>query len=427
MSGSHLEGRVDPRRKAWEFLRDCERSDTYINIALGKMLASLDKRDRPFATELVNGSVRMRRRLDSYIDSAIERQIDDETRSVLRLSCYEAFFMSSAEHAIVNEYVSLAKKVVGQARAGFINAVMRRLLRDREMIDIAKLSIGERTSHPDWIVEAYGQILRDEELERELLAHNIAAPTQVVSFTPLATEIAIPSSITEHGYRLKVPPGEVSEIISGEAFVQDEGSQLVVDLALKSDPERKFRWLDMCAGPGGKFRYLKHFLDPNHLEGNELHPHRTKLVKDHAPEYHVSIGEGQLLVSQGKRYDRILLDAPCTGIGALRRRPDARWRRNEADLKSLVTLQRQLLDSASQILERHGIIAYVTCSPHLLETKVQVFDFLRRHKNFQLRPIDPNGLPEQVRDAVTIDGMFQLLTGRHGTDAMFLALLERSD
>ncbi len=427
MKDSKIETRPHPRQKAWAFLRDCERSETYINIAMAKMLDSLDRRDRPFVTELVNGSVRMRRYLDFHIDSVIDRKIDEETRSILRLSIYEAYFMSTADHAIVNEYVSLAKKVVGQARAGFVNAVMRRVLRERQSVESQAVPLGVSTSHPDWIVEAYGHLLSGEELENELQSHNKPAATQVVSFESLNPALASKSPLTRFGYRLKVPPGDIAEIISGDAFVQDEGSQIVVDLALNSDPTRSLNWLDMCAGPGGKFRYLKKFLDPNHLVGNELHPHRAKLVKDQAPGYQVFVGDGRLLLNRGEQYDRILLDAPCTGIGALRRRPDARWRRTESDLKSLVTLQRSLLDSAAQLLRRHGIIAYITCSPHILETRVQVTDFLHRHKNFRLRAIEPALLPEPAREAVTIDGMVQLLTGRDGTDAMFLAMLEKVD
>ncbi len=419
--------RPNPRRKAWEFLRDCERSGAYINISLGKMLSSLDQRDRPFATELINGSVRMRRMLDFIIDLAIERSIDDETRSILRLSCYEAYFLATADHAIVNEYVSLAKTVIGQARSGFINAVMRKLLREREALQSSDMPLGIRTSHPDWIIDAFAQILKGDELERELSSHNEPAKVQVVSFDPLSESLASKSPNTEYGYILKVPPSQVEQIATGEAFVQDEGSQIVVDVALKSDPERKLKWLDMCAGPGGKFRYLKHFLDQDHLDGNELHPHRAKLVMDQAPGYQIFVGEGERLGERAKKYDRILLDAPCTGIGALRRRPDARWRRSEADLKSLLRLQRQLLDGAVGILEHHGIIVYVTCSPHLMETKVQVQDFLRRHENFSLRRIDPDLVTDHVRDAITPEGMVQLMTGRHGTDGMFLALLERKD
>jgi len=415
----------NPRRSAWEFLQDSERNDSYLNLTMNGLLESLDPRDRPFATELVYGSVRMRRWLDHVIDRLIDRQIDDPTRSVLRLACYEALKMDTADHAVVNEYVELAKSVIGRSRSSLINAVLRRLLREERAISQEDLPLGIRTSHPDWIVRAFSEVVPQDALETELLSHNESPSTQIVSFVDLDPTIASKSSNTPHGYQLLKMPNEVDAIRSGGAFVQDEGSQVVCEIALSTDSGRDGRWLDLCAGPGGKFGYLSRFIDTDHLMGNEIHPHRANLVSKRAPGFKVHVGDGRELAARGERFDRILLDAPCTGIGALRRRPDARWRRSEADLKALIVLQRELLDAAAELLSPKGIIIYATCSPHLLETKVQVVDFLRRHPDFLLKPIEGEVLPAAFRPAVTKEGMVQLLTGRDGTDAMFVSLLAK--
>lgn len=414
-----------PRRAAWEFLQDVERDGSYVNLAIGPYLETLDSRDRPFATELIYGSVRMRRWIDHVIDQVVDRHLDPELRALLRLACYEALEMSSADHAIVNEYVDIAKAVIGRARAGLVNAVMRRVVREKEQLKSQKTSLGVRTSHPDWIVRTFAGLLAEEELSHELESHNSTPPVHVVSFNLLDDQLAAKSPLTPFGYRLKVQPRNLPAIASGEAFVQDEGSQLVCEVALATDPRREFRWLDLCAGPGGKFAYLAHFLDSNHLEGNEFHAHRANLVSKRTPGYTIHVGDGRQATDAATRFDRILLDAPCTGLGALRRRPDARWRKNEDDLKNLVSLQRELLDASSDRLTASGLIIYITCSPHPLETSAQVNDFLKRHSEFEIRPIDPSMIPNQLRGALRPEGTMQLMTGRDGTDAMFIALLQK--
>jgi len=208
--------RVNPRRSAWEFLRDLERDGGYLNIEIANLHERLDPQDRAFATELLFGSVRMRLLLDDIIDRMSSRPIDEETRSVLRLGIYEALFMTTADHAVVNEYVEIAKMVIGKARAGFINALLRRAVREREELsDVSTLPIEIKTSHPSWIVDAYRSLMGSAELEAELDSHNQAAKVQVVSFEPLPEEIATRSPLTSFGYRLNTTPREIEAIRRG--------------------------------------------------------------------------------------------------------------------------------------------------------------------------------------------------------------------
>jgi 16S rRNA (cytosine967-C5)-methyltransferase len=153
------------------------------------------------------------------------------------------------------------------------------------------------------------------------------------------------------------------------------------------------------------------------------------LIKTRTPEHQITTADARTEHFGGAKFDRVLIDAPCTGIGALRRRPDARWRRSEGDLKALIKLQREILDAASEIIAEDGLILYVTCSPHLMETKAQVKDFLARHREFSLETINaemlPLGAKSHILAAIDTDGCLQLLTARDGTDAMFMAMLQR--
>jgi 16S rRNA (cytosine967-C5)-methyltransferase len=227
-------------------------------------------------------------------------------------------------------------------------------------------------------------------------------------------------------------PGQVPAVAEGRAGVQDEGSQLVavalVDATLTGADAR---WLDMCAGPGGKSALLAALAGRGsaRLLASERLPHRATLVAGATSR----AGSGLLgvVAADGTRpawreaaFDRVLVDAPCTGLGALRRRPEARWRRGADDLHGLVSLQRALLGSAVDSVRRGGLVAYVTCSPVLAETSGVVSAVLAGRDDVRLD--DAAGLFARVPDcAGPLPGTVQLWPHRHGTDAMFLALLRR--
>jgi 16S rRNA (cytosine967-C5)-methyltransferase len=183
----------------------------------------------------------------------------------------------------------------------------------------------------------------------------------------------------------------------------------------------------MCAGPGGKAAYLYHSLRAQRPEdeftANEISQHRADLIAQVIPGENVITGAGQEL-SDNRKYERILVDAPCTGLGALRRRPEARWRRSMQDLKELVVIQRDLLDSAVRLMAEGGLIAYVTCSPHLAETRLQVADFLYRHKDFEVLDIAP-WIPHGYEGARLHDGSLQLWTDIDISDSMFMSIFKR--
>jgi len=206
------------------------------------------------------------------------------------------------------------------------------------------------------------------------------------------------------------------------------GSQLVSEIFYDThSPEVQQAWLDLCAGPGGKAAWLFNALvtdDPlATFQANEPSEHRAELVARVIPRQFITSIDGRESDSFARKYDRILIDAPCTGLGALRRRPEARWRKSPSDLKSLVVLQRELIDSGYLLLEEGGILGYSTCSPHLSETFAQVLDALHRYKDLEL--VDISNYHELPEGALNRNGTIQLWSHLHNSDSMFLALFRK--
>jgi 16S rRNA (cytosine967-C5)-methyltransferase len=288
-------------------------------------------------------------------------------------------------------------------------------------------------SHPEWIISAFYDQLRDwRSVEQLLDANNQPAMPDVVAWPGKSTSEeliqlgASPIGGYINGVNLNVMPMNVAPIRERRAGVQDRASQLVVENFLAT-LEPGLSWLDICAGPGGKAAYLYNALlqidSSAKFLANEPMPHRADLVRRVINDSQVVCLDGTDSMNFGEKYDRILIDAPCTGLGALRRRPEARWRKNLRDLKELIMLQRNLLASSYNLLSAGGIIAYVTCSPHLAETKGQVLDFLLGHKDMKILPMDE--VDGCHKDGIQSDGSVQMWTHLHHSDAMFMVLLKK--
>jgi 16S rRNA (cytosine967-C5)-methyltransferase len=426
----------DPRLLAFEVLAEVELQGAYSNLILPKALteSSLDDKDRAFATELVYGTLRMQGRHDHFISAASDRsieQIDPKALIVLRLGTHQLKQMRVPSHAAIHESVELAKKVVGKSTASFVNAILRKI----DSLDFEQLSkptqeyakLALEYSHPEWIVSSYFDSLKNSsEVISLLQANNNPAKPTLIAWPGLTTQgdlleagaLAIATSSVAATFDGN--PGEIAAIRERRAGVQDLGSQLVVE-KFYDQFNPNLRWLDLCAGPGGKAAYLSALLkrDGGFLLANEISNERAKLVSQVMHHGEVNVCDGRYMPDELGKFDRILLDAPCTGIGALRRRPEVRWRRSLQDLKNLTALQSELLESATRLLSPGGIIAYVTCSSHQAETKFQIRTFLKQHSNFTRIPVNDH--------RADIDGDLQLWPHRDGTDAMFLSLLKSKE
>ncbi len=455
---------TDPARQAaFDTLRAVADSDAYANLVLPPMLSErrVRGRDAAFATELAYGTLRLRGRYDAIIEAAGNRSVDDldaPLLDVLRLGAHQLLGMRVADHAAVSETVGLARSVCGAGPSQLTNAVLRRIA-ERDLDSwLAELEAGATDptealaltrSHPGWVVRAMRQSLAmtaqgSDDLP-ELLDADNTAPAVTLAVRPgIASDDDVPDEASAAHYAPTArvlaggDPGSLAAVRSARVGVQDEGSQLVA-LALSAAhvDGRDSRWLDLCAGPGGKAALLAAVLGRRTPDGvlvaNEVSPHRARLVERavaaarETVEVQVRVGDGrQVGTDEPDGFDRVLVDVPCTGLGALRRRPESRWRRTPADLAGLGPLQRDLLRSAVAATRPGGVIAYVTCSPHLAETRLVVEDVV---KKVDVEILDAPA----VVDAVALtpvpgqSGPFvQLWPHRHGTDAMFLALLRRN-
>ena len=420
------------RLLAFEVLVEVNLNDAYSNLILPKYLSEskLSSADKAFAAELVYGSLRMKGRHEAFIKAASNRdlsEIDAKVQVVLQIGTHQLKEMRVPSHAAIYETVELAKRTVGKSGASFVNAVLRKIDTnvDLEAQSNKLQEMAQTYSHPEWIISAYIDLLKDEELVVDLLqSNNIPAKPTLIAWPGSSTksELLDQGAVEMSGSNVAVQwdgnPGELSAIRERRAGVQDLGSQIVVEKFF-STYEPDLRWLDLCAGPGGKAAYLSALLAQKSGEfiANEISAERAKLVSQVIKLGTVTNFDGCQLPTDLGTFDRILLDAPCTGIGALRRRPEVRWRRTLSDLKALVQLQKKLLDSAAKRLNPSGIIGYATCSPHQAETIFQVREFLKNNKDFEIMKI------EDQRS--NLDGTLQLWTHKDGCDAMFLALLRR--
>ena len=426
----------NPRLLAFEVLAEVGLQGAYSNLILPKALSEsiLEANDRAFATELVYGTLRMQGRHDHFISAASDRsleQIDPKALIVLRLGTHQLKQMRVPSHAAIYESVELAKKVVGKSTASFVNAILRKI----DSLDFEQLSkptqeyarLALEYSHPEWIVSSYFDSLKNSSDVISLLqANNNPAKPTLIAWPGLAAQgelleagaLAIARSSVAATFDGN--PGDIAAIRERRAGVQDLGSQLVVE-KFYDQFKPNLRWLDLCAGPGGKAAYLSALLkrDGGSLLANEISNERAKLVSQVMQHGEVNVCDGRSMPDELGKFDRILLDAPCTGIGALRRRPEVRWRRNLQDLKNLTQLQSELLESATRLLSPGGIIAYVTCSSHQAETKFQIRSFLKQHSNFTRISVQD--------ERADIDGDLQLWPHRDGTDAMFLSLLRSQE
>lgn len=441
-SAPHPDG---PRLLAYDILHEVNRNGGYSNLLLPKSLAesSLDERDRGFATELVYGTLRMQGRHDWILSQVSDRpwnEVDPSLVDVARLGAHQLFEMRVPTHAAVSATVELGRKVLGESKASFLNAILRKVSQkslDEYVSDIALIEDDfERLeilhSHPQWIISAYMDQLRNiAEVKQLLMANNIAARPTLVSWPGLSTQQdlldvgATATPFSPYGAIYDGSPASVDLIVSRKAGVQDEGSQLVADVFSQISRDRN-SWLDVCAGPGGKAALLAAIAKNNEIEfsANEISDVRAKLVRQVVQGALVTTLDAREIASLQKTYGAILADVPCTGLGALRRRPEVRWRRSMADLKSLVVLQSEIIDASINVLEPGGIFGYATCSPHLSETRIAVSETLKRHPEMEVLDVSPY-LHPNLRETGVDRGSLTLWTHRHNTDAMFLSVMRK--
>lgn len=486
-------GQVDPaRRAAYTLLQTVERDDAYANLVMPGILrrARLSGRDAGFATELGYGALRMRDLLDAVMESGAQREsIDMPVRLALRLGVHQVLFMRVPDHAAVDTTVNLVREVAGSGASRFANAVMHRVVErapdewlrrveeqaaareDRCGAGAHLRRLAARHAHPLWLVRALHDALSGSHsphgddaceacapLAALLQANNMPAHVTLAA-RPGRIEASDLAEVTQGSrgqfspWAVRAPagdPGALSAVRDGLASVQDEGSQIVVHAAVaawdQSTVARTGLWLDLCAGPGGKAALLAGLAHARaaQLVAVEASEHRAQLVRENllgAPgEPRVVTADARVLDAQPWYRpgcaDLVLLDAPCTGAGAIRRRPESRWRRTPADLADLTRLQADLADAALAALAPGGLVAYVTCSPLLPETSQIVADLIDHAQAAGITLVrvdvpavlaaDPLVRHRERLLAGAVGPDLRLWPHQHDTDGMYLALLRRA-
>lgn len=434
----------DPTRiLVFELITQVNREGAFANIRLPELLnkSKLDSKDRNLATEMAYGTLRMQGLMDHLAGKFVDRpfnELDAKIQDLIRMGIYQITQMRIPDHAAVGETVEVARAVAGESKSSYVNAILRKISASEfNFDDIQTLPTPEKLSiqysHPVWIVNAFYDRLKDWQSVEDLLkADNLATRPDIVCWPTKSSEAeflnlgAKPIENLKNGFTIEEIPSNFAPIIERRAGVQDRGSQIVVeDLIATWQPGLK--WLDLCAGPGGKAAYLYYSLkalEPTvQFLANEPVAHRADLVRRVIGNEVVVSFDGTDPANFEGKFDRILVDAPCTGLGALRRRPEARWRKQPSDLKELVSIQHKLLESAYHLIASDGIIAYVTCSPHILETKAQVANFMADHADVKL--VNIANLPSANKAGVNVDGSVQLWTHLNQSDSMFIAFLQK--
>jgi 16S rRNA (cytosine967-C5)-methyltransferase len=477
------------RRVACDVLLAVSGRDAYANLLLAAALREhdLSTQDAALATELVYGTLRNRSCYDAVIGMCADRdvrRIDPPVLEVLRLGTHQLLGMRVRAHAAVATAVDLAVEFAGRRPSGFVNAVLRRVgTRDLESwIELAAPSRSEdlaghlavRYSHPRWIVTAFAAALGEGGPDGEgsdstaphgaashgaaphsaapggwprteaVLAADQQRPAVTVAAVPgLAESAELIGDGTELGTRAARwspfgvyidhgDPGALRAVAEGRAGVQDEASQLAaLALSRAEVASQEGAWLDLCAGPGGKARLLAGLASARgaRLVAADVHEHRAGLVAGALrglPAARALVADGTCPAWRQGTFSRVLADVPCSNLGSLRRRPEARWRRGEDGLPTLRGLQRTLLTSALEATRPGGVTAYVTCSPHLGETRDVLTQVLASRADVEVLDT-PALLPEvpELACPAPFERYAQFWPDRHGTDAIFVALLRR--
>ncbi|HZG74481.1 MAG TPA: 16S rRNA (cytosine(967)-C(5))-methyltransferase RsmB [Paenibacillus sp.] len=453
-----------PRRKplgareiALEALTAVEQEGAYSNLALNAALqrSKPEPREAGLATELVYGTIQRRNTIDAVLDAHLSKgakKLQPWVRSLLRLSAYQLLFLDRVPtHAAVSEAVAIAKRRGHQGVSGLVNAVLRKLAANPgRPAPPAGARTAERIafehSHPEWLVEEWVRAFGETTAERIAAANN-EPPKASARVNPLRVDRAglieklaeegveaVPSEATDDG----VVATNGGNLAFTEAYkaglltVQDESSMLVAALL---DPAPGMRVLDCCAAPGGKTTQLAERMnDEGEVVACDIHPHKKDLIDGAARR--LGLRSVQTLVADAAKlheqfepasFDRILLDAPCSGFGVIRRKPDIKWTKTEADVAAIAETQRAILSSVAALLKPGGVLVYSTCTLEPRENERQVDAFLAAHPDFAPDPSLPEGFPRETAERCAAGpGRLLVTPADFGSDGFFMARLIRS-
>lgn len=442
------------RELALDALLRIETEGAYSNLAVNRLLSGhdLSRKDAALATELIYGTIQRKNTLDFCISRYVSgsgKRLSPWVVQLLRMSFYQIVYLDRIPpHSAVNEAVTIARKRGHAGIAGLVNAVLRRALREPERMNIPEnlppaAAISLAHSHPEWLVARWIRAFGEETARRICEANNVP-PRTAIRVNPLrasrngvldmlesegirarASAIAPAGIVAEDGGHLAAKPGFARGLYS----IQDESSMLVAELL---DPKPGMTVLDCCAAPGGKTAHIAEKMENRGtVIANDLHPHKVRLIEQQLERLGLTCvrtetGDAAELPQRHapESFDRILLDAPCTGFGVIRRKPDLKWTKREEDIAGISAVQARLLDAVSGLVKPGGILVYSTCTLEREENEEQVDAFLARHPEFVPDESAADRLPA-LRPSFAEPGRLRIFPHDFGSDGFFIAALRK--
>lgn len=436
-------------------LKDIDTEGAYANIALHRLLEEFrpGRLDRAFVTEIVYGTMRTLNTLDWILQQHIKQSLDKQTpwiRNILRLGVYQMFYLSRVPApAAINEAANQARRFGHPGAVKFVNGVLRNILRRKNEINFPDINkdqvkhISLKYYHPDWLVERWIEILGVEETIALCMANNKTPPVTVRTNTLKITRDDLVEQLTRDGLtaeKTNYAPegivlggaGELRRVLpfeQGLFQVQDESSMLVGHAMAPPPGSQVF---DAASAPGGKTTHIAQIMgNQGSIVAADIHLHRLRLVEDNCRRLGITCvrpvkADARKISEELQGWaDFVLLDAPCSGTGVIRRKPDSRWRKNPGQLPEIVGLQKEMLESVSRCLRPGGVLVYSTCSVLYEENQGQISSFLQNNRSFRTEDLTAY-LPSDIKEREALkSGYLQLYPHKYGTDGFFIARLRK--
>ena len=438
------------RYSAVEMLVEIEKGGAYSTILFNKYVQknNFSDQDRGLLTELVYGTLQRKLTIDEYLSDFVKKpqKVQPWVMNLLRISVYQKVYLDRIpDHAIIFESVEIAKKRGHQGVVKFVNGVLRSFqragLKDLTQIKPATKRISVMYSMPEWLVELLTDQFGIEQAETIAASVLTSASVSLRMQDPKADRDALIASLTEQG--MEVVPSVVSpqgiriisgsvmqteEFQNGEVTIQDESSMLVAPVGNLTASDQV---LDTCSAPGGKTTHMASFLDAEaggKVVALDIHDHKISLVKQNAERLHVSdrVDARKLDARKASEvfgqeaFDAIYVDAPCSGLGLMRRKPDIKYTKKYQDIEQLHKIQVEILNSVAKMVKKGGRLIYSTCTLSNIENDLTVTDFLANHSEFK---IDPISELDYLSESLQENGTIQILPNHYNTDGFYICRL----
>lgn len=436
---------INQRKLAVKILTAITYKSEYMNDVLNRETVGLEKDVNNYIYRVVYGTIENRAYLDSFLQSESKiklKKLRDSDLNILRLALYEIKFMDSIpNYAAVDEATKLMKKS-NQSLIKFTNGILRNISNNLETLTKAfeeKASLSVLYSHPQWMIDLFKRQFDQDEIVDLLISNNQEPLLSLRVNTLKTTRDQVIEKLTQLGFVVEpsvvLPEGVIilegktaslfeSKIFKSGLFTVQDQSSMIVSRLLDPQPDEKI--LDCCASPGGKTTHIAQLMgDKGYVEARDISYEKLFSVKENTDR--LGIHSVNLVLkdalemdeSDNDAFDRVLLDAPCSGLGIIRRKPDIKWQRKEEDISNLSEIQWKMINNASKYVKIGGVLVYSTCTITEMENELMIKRFLSENPNFELEAI--KNIPEEV----IIDNQIKIYPHRHGMDGFYACKLKR--